>query len=71
MKFPVTKIPPDQDATELALHRVIDAAADFGHAIADAETSARVGQVRRRLSACIELFTQLEDAALRQSERLE
>mgnify|MGYP001571894456 FL=1 len=70
IQFPVSRIVPEADPTEMALHTLIDVTADFQKAIAEGGSVSRLLQVRSRIAACVDLLQQAEDAVLRKMNTL-
>ena len=68
LSFPMSRILPDIDPTERAIHQVIDAVGDFQRAIALAETHSRLRQLQERIRVCLDLLTDVQNHALTKGE---
>lgn len=69
--FPVSRITPEEDPTERALHAVIAAVGDLAVAVADVTTADRAKQIRRRIGAAIAVLMDAENQALRKMDALD
>lgn len=69
LTFPKSRILPDVDLTERAIHVVIDVVADFQDAIATADTYSRQQQLLDRIRFCLDLLTDVQNRALRKGSR--
>lgn len=60
----------EQDQTERALHTVIDAVADFRHALADAGLPSRCDEIAAKCETALTMLAGVRDAAMKKSIEL-
>lgn len=70
LQFPASRIVPTEDATERAMHAIVDAANTFEHAVVDAQSVSRCLQLRERITACLAVLTGAERAAFDKADLL-
>lgn len=71
IRFPTSRlVPGEEDQTERSMHAIVEAAADFEHAVVCAVSVSRCLQLRERITACIAVLTVSERAAFDKADRL-
>jgi hypothetical protein len=70
IRVPASRLVPEQDHTETALHNIGQIAKDFEHALADANSVAKCIQLRERVTACIAVLIAVERAGFDKTDRL-
>lgn len=69
LTFPTSRIVPEEDPTERAMHRAIDIAHDFEHAIIDATSVAECLRLHARIHACLTWLNEAAEHALDKADR--